>query len=358
MMKKIIITVMAFLGSANIFAAHGDETILPSTTDVNLIAPYQSGSWSFGVQANYFQSNNDFNYAVETIKTSVSTPPTTNGQTRTDAVGTDNQWGWGADITYHFPGNGRDVTLAFTQLNSSNSDYVSTGIPNQTTSFMPIGSGPIAGTYDDASGKVTTNYDAVDLSFGQVMTVGNRVSLHPFAGVRYAYIDYQAMGVYNELYPNTIPTEIENIGTQTLKSTFNGVGPRFGNDAIVTFSPKLSLRGTLGVSVLVGGMDAKNEYTFTTYKQFAPGQINHATTESHNMDTNIRVVPEVDAKLAALYQLDSNSSYNLGLEVGYQVTNYFNAILNNTQDDTTSTAPQYTNFFMQGPYARLQLDMA
>ena len=54
MTKKITV-----LGSA--LAAHGDDMMLPAASGVNLMAPHQEGSWSFGVQANYFEPNNALN---------------------------------------------------------------------------------------------------------------------------------------------------------------------------------------------------------------------------------------------------------------------------------------------------------
>jgi hypothetical protein len=68
-------------------------------------------------------------------------------------------------------------------------------------------------------------------------------------------------------------------------------------------------------------------------------------------------VPEADAKLAAAYDMDFNNGYGLGLEVGYQVTNYFDAVQDNTVS-TLDTSTQYNNFFMQGPYARVELNVA
>lgn len=320
MIKKITITLLAVLGCASAFAAHADEAALPTTSNVNLVAPQQEGSWSFGVQANYFQPNTDFNYAIEdTAATS----------TKVNSVNADYNWGWGADVTYHIPGDGRDVTLAFTQLNSSNSDSI-----------------------EDASAKVKSNYNSADLSFGQLIAIGDRVTLHPFAGLRYTNLNYKATAQY--VSTPAFGKYDEVVTSETLESKFQGIGPRLGSDAAVNLGGGFSVHGTLGVSMLIGSMTPT--LTGNTSKYID-------TTEATSIDSNVdlssstRVVPEADAKLSAMYKMDFNDGYALGLEAGWQATNYFNAI----QDSTTTTAgtmTQYNDFFMQGPYARVQLDIA
>ncbi len=374
MIKKLTFVLFSVLGSASALATRADDMPLPAASGVNLIAPHQEGSWSFALQANYFQPNNDFNYAVgkATITQGNILVPaagifTQTGQ-KTYAVNSNNDWGWGADITYHFPGEGRDVTLAFTQLNSSDSDSVNAEDAN-LTSLTPTGvlSGSKKGTVDDASGKVNTNYDAVDLTFGQLITAGSRITLHPFAGLRYAYIDYKATGTYSTIIDNgggggggdlvgaAPPGGNGKEDTQTLKSTFSGAGPRLGSDASVNLGSGFSLRGTLGVSLLVGSIDVDADYTTDTYSS---NVLTNSSDTKHSVDTNTRVVPEADAKLSALYHKDLDNGYALGFEAGYQVTNYFDAIQNNTTSSTVDTSTSYTDFFMQGPFARIQLDVA
>ena len=368
MLKKVTLCLVAILGSTAALAAGPADVPLPIASGVDLMAPHQEGSWSFGLQANYFQPNNDFNYALEQQAAPAGlVPNSTQNQVNTYAVGSDNDWGWGADITYHFPGDGRDVTLAFTQLNTSDSDSASTDDNTLAGISAPgasaFGKGSFGrGNYTDATGEVKTNYDSADLTFGQVITAGSRITLHPFAGVRYSYIDYKATGDYtrdaidSSVTPNT--EYVQQADSQTIKSTFSGAGPRLGSDAAVNLGSGFSLRGTLGVSLLVGSMDVEDDYTTANYTSTSGVvSLNSISDTDHDLDTNTRVVPEADAKLAAMYHADFNNGYGLGFEVGYQVTNYFNAIENSTIS-TVDTSTEYTDFFMQGPYARIQLDVA
>lgn len=355
MFKKLTVCLLAVLGSASALAAHGDDMALPTASGVNLMAPHQEGSWSFGVQANYFEPNYDFNYANSVDTEQVSPSVFDN---KVYSVDPDYEWGWGVDVTYHFPGEGRDVTASFTQLNTSESDHGNTAT-DDADSFT--GSGPIFNddldnsigqSYDQVSGHVDADYDAVDLTFGQVITIGDRIMLHPFAGGRYADIDYKASANY--VSSSTSGDEV--IAGQEFKSQFQGVGPRLGSDAAVNLGGGFSLGATLGVSLLVGDMD--NSYSaFTSASGAVPPQATGYSYYDYDTHNDTRVVPEADAKVNAKYHADFNNGYGMGFEVGYQVTNYWD-VIDSSQEDLFDTTSHHNNFSMQGPYARVQLDVA
>jgi hypothetical protein len=331
MIKKRAIAWVAILGCSRIFAAHGDTTPLPTTSqdDTTISTPASKGSWSFGVQANYFKPNTDFNYALQ--DTSV---PGSSKSLKTD---THYDWGWGADIRYHFPNSSSDILFSFTKLNSSENAAV----------FAPnaiMGTGVYASlnplTYDSANTRVLTDYNAFTVDFGQKIAVNDYFSLHPFIGAYYSRINYKTTTQYST--SNTV------IDSEILRSDFQGLGPRLGSDATIDLNPHFSLQGTVGGSLLIGNLTPRTVYTVA-------GQ---PTIDSNkDMNANTQLVPEIDAKLSALYKIDFNPSYAVGLEAGYQITNYFNAI----QDDAASAAnntTKYSDFATQGPFVRAELDIA
>jgi hypothetical protein len=367
MLKKVTFCLMAVLGSVSALAGHADDMALPTASGVNLMAPHQEGSWSFGVQANYFEPNYDFNYAYS-IDQESSAPNTFNNNSY--SVDPDYEWGWGVDVTYHFPGEGRDVTASFTQLHTSEHDSASTlsdgGSPDRFYGTGPIFAGSdvfpdLQNSFDTVSGHVDADYDAVDLTFGQLITIGDRITLHPFAGGRFADIDYKASADYtghflNSSPPDNVVFEEESFAGQEFKSEFRGVGPRLGSDAAVNLGSGFSLGATLGVSLLVGDMDN----SFTSYFADTPSSLPASDDyQYHDFDTHndTRVVPEADAKVNAMYHRDFNNGYGMGFEVGYQVTNYWD-VIDSSQTDFYDTTDHHSNFSMQGPYARVQLDVA
>jgi hypothetical protein len=69
------------------------------------------------------------------------------------------------------------------------------------------------------------------------------------------------------------------------------------------------------------------------------------------------VIPEADARLGVHYAFDFNEGSSFGIELGYEVTNYFNAI-DVSQASVIDNTSHNNDFNLQGPYLRLQLDIA
>lgn len=87
-------------------------------------------------------------------------------------------------------------------------------------------------------------------------------------------------------------------------------------------------------------------------------------------ESETRVIPEIDGRLGLNYMYTFDSNMALSFEAGWQATNYFNVVtdqypvtaglfnsgvassVGNQHYDSTS------NFGLQGPYARIQLDVA
>lgn len=329
MKTKISLMLLAMgLASASAYAGTIDTTPMPVSNDINVTAPDQSGMWSFGATAVLLQPvSNDFTY----LDTS------TDNATNYHSVDQSYHWWFGADVTYAFPGNGRDVTLAYEGLHGSDSDsVVSSYLDFTTLQELPLG----------AEGKTDTRYDAGDLTFGQKLDVGQRIRLHPFMGVRYAYIDVKNTAEYT---PYDASNNALGLISGTQEGTFSGIGPRFGSDAQINLGQGFSVRGRLGLSALIGSSDPSLDYITTDYAT------NTATPYSFNHDSRTQVVPELDGRLGLNYTYDFNSNMALGVEAGWQAVNYFNAV---AQESTTDGSIDHSNFALQGPYARLQLDVA
>ena len=330
MKTKISLMLLAMgLASASAYAGTIDTAPMPVSNDINVTAPDQAGMWSFGANAVLLQPvGNDVTY------NNTNTDNATNYQ----SVDQSYHWWFGADVTYAFPGNGRDVTLAYEGLHGSDSDS-SVGSYTGGTALVPVDL-PLG-----AEGKTDTSYDAGDLVFGQKLDVGQRIRLHPFMGVRYAHIDVKNTADYTYFDADNKATGLTS-GEQ--QGTFSGIGPRFGSDAQLNLGQGFSVRGRLGFSALIGSSDPTLEYTTTDYAT------NAAATYSVNHDSTTRVVPEMDGRLGLNYTYDFNSNMALGLEAGWQAVNYFNAVAQTSIDGNVD----HSDFALQGPYARLQLDVA
>ena len=400
-MKTKISLVLLGLGlvSASAYAGTIETTPMPVSNDIDVTAPDQTGMWSFGATAVLMQpTNKAFNYAdtVNVIGASGSgtTPSVINGSDTHNSVDEGYDWWFGADVTYAFPGNGRDVTLAYEGLHGTDTD--STAAPG----FGAAG-GTIKGMvsdftglpYTNAEGKTDTQYDAGDLVFGQKLDVGSRVRLHPFVGVRYAHLDVTDTGSYYGEVPvfgnggSTGGGNGPSAESSTLENQFDGVGPRLGSDLQVNLGQGFSVRGRLGLSALIGSQRITNTAVITVPATNNGGNTFNAggvINAENNTDSQTRVIPEIDGRLGLNYTYAFNSGMALGIEAGWQATNYFNVVsdqypvnlgitgigggngggggggggigaasaIGNQHYDATS------NFGLQAPYARLQLDVS
>ena len=284
-------------------------------------------------------------------------------------------WWFGVDVTYHFPGNGRDVTLAYEGLHGSSSDSIAPAVGGADNfSFNTPGSAVVLVSdftgvpYNTASAETETRYDAGDLLFGQQLDVGKRIGLHPFVGLRYAHINISDSATYFspslKIFDDSPTTE-----NSKLDNEFNGIGPRLGSDAEINLGGGFSVRARLGLSALIGSGRVDTDATLTTPGSATgnPG-VFYITDDT---DAQTRVIPEIDGRLGLNYthQFDTMA---LGLELGWQAENYFNVIGDQypvvvplpgtSKGNTALQGNQHyestANFGMQGPYARVQLDLA
>jgi hypothetical protein len=354
-MKTKISLILLGLGLASAAAYAGtiDTTPMPVSNDINVTAPYQTGMWSFGATAVLMQpTNKAFTYADSTSANIDGNQVNFGSSHQTIDQGY--HWWFGADITYAFPGNGRDMTLAYEGLHGNDTDSTSANDSLVTSTFSGL-------PYVNAEGKTETSYDAGDLTFGQKLDVGSRIRLHPFMGLRYARINTIDTGNYNsgdDLVSFPGFEDVSYAGESKLENTFTGIGPRFGSDAQINLGQGFSVRGRLGLSALIGSNKVVNNGNFTIFND--AGDVDTTFAASNKNDSQTRVVPELDGRLGLNYTYDFDSSMALGVEAGWQATNYFN--VTSDQYQTFPFAGQHyestSNFGIQGPYARIQLDVA
>jgi len=380
MTKMTIALAMLGLSAAAFAGAPGNQVVAPS--GVNLIAPDSVGVWSIGLEAMVVQpTNNEFTYAKsETNRFGlINNDFTFNHRAKGQVVDPKWQWGGTVDLTYMFPGSSRDVKLAWTHLfdqTSTNTTRIGEGqnIFGGDRAIVPVGGVVlpllIPGAF--AKGSEDTEYNAVDLVFGQWIKIGDRLDLHPFGGLRWAQVDstFKARYDYNT---EALLDDWTTTAAAKLTSNFNGIGPRAGFDTAVHLGSGFSIVGTFAGSLLIGDISSSNKGAFNTNFPglVIPGVITipafsiDAASKNNFSHNNTRVVPELDARLGLDYMYAFTPATSMNVQLGYQVVNYFNV----TQADLYSTAtvplvsgPNTTSnredWGYQGPYLRLQLNLA
>lgn len=344
MIKQTVLALSAIGLSASLFAGTmGNQVAMPAGIDI--IAPDSVGVWSFGIEGLYVKpANSDYQYAKLETDTTATVSPFKN-----KTVSNDYNWGGTIDATYMFPGNSRDLKLAYTHLHLNDSSTATVG-SNQSLSAA-LGSNFYSSTFqnlndagDSAYAKQDSDLDAVDLVFGQWAHVGERVDLHSFGGIRYANIRITDTATYFDNSAN-------NYASQQLKSSFEGIGPRAGFEGDVHLGYGFSIIGNMGASLLVGDKESK-------LNLYDPN-LSTTTTANYKNSDETHIVPELDARLGLDYMYAFTPDTSMNLQLGWQVSNYFNLSDTDGLDMVTPNTMNNTeNFGYHGPYIRLQVNLA
>lgn len=369
MIKQVSLALAALGLSMSAYAAYPSDEVMPVAPPmVNVTIPQQIGSWTIGLEALYEESNNsDFHYGASQITTTAANIATVSRHTlKTDM---DNDWGGHIDLGYNFAGDGRYVKLGYTHLTTNDSEStsrdsgtllngigfgtVSAGVtPTVVTAINPNLTNFPNG-WDSAEGKTEYEYDAVDLVFGQRFDFGQKVTLDAFGGLRYVSLELENSAEYRVAATGVTTSEQAFLD---MKSEFQGIGPRAGMNAQVRLGSGFSLVGTFAGSLLVGEFDehVRREQDVITV---STGAIASGTITNDRTGDETRVVPELDARIGVNYTASFSPDTAVGIELGYEVVNYFD-VNGNSQVSYADTASHKNDFAMQGPYLRLQVDVA
>lgn len=358
MIKKVSLAIATLGLSASAYAAHIAEPMLPAAPPtVNVTIPQQVGSWSIAVEALYGQvTNGNFNYAsVNDPAIDVDLANDFIGidyASKIKSVKPDYNWGWKLDLMYNFEGNGRDAQLTWTHYNH----HTSSSTTDADGTYM-LGTGfAILPAWDVAEGHTKADYDAVDLMFGQKMDFADKVMVRLSGGMRYVDLRNKDHGEYflGDFIDGDDDTFVEE--EISYKSQFQGLGPRAAVNTRVALGGGFSVVGSMGTSLLIGSQKASlNDQIDILVEDTLLIDIDAGAKKT----TSTRIVPELDMRLGVNYTYAFNPDTALGVELGWEAVNYFNVKDTSLMGylDTVSGAEE-TDFGLQGPYLRLQLDIA
>lgn len=347
-MKRLSIALAAIGLSAGALAA------LPAATDPTVVSvPQLPGGFVVGATAYYMEAlptNGDLDYASVNFGTS----STFFSELKEVEPGYD--WGWGVNVGYIFPNTGNDINLSYFQLDTDDTDHIAVVTDTPVFGFiLPIFNEVtnFTGSFFFAAAKAEYDIHQVDLTAGQYIDIGCRLIAHPYAGLRWAQVDrdldsfFVGTGVGLVSFPFLAVRE---------KSDFDGIGPIAGIDASYYIYMGFGAVAHFDTALLVGNIDTDTDI-------FANQGGTGLTTPFFNalkIDDNNRVVPVLDAKLGLDYTYVFNNCENsdLTLEVGWQVSNYFNAVdrVNTFVDATGADFIQgrtTSDVGIQGPYVSL-----
>jgi hypothetical protein len=342
-MKRISIALAAIGISVGAMAAFPAAT---NPTEVSI--PSLTGGFVIGATGFYLQPSDtkgDLDYASSNVNNnSVTSATAGNAAVNLHNVDPGYDWGWGVNAGYIFPNTGNDVNLSYFHFDSTENASTSVtgfnGSLGQNTNgnfILPVGFVVSNGnSYQNVTATAKYELDQVDLTAGQYINVGCRLSLHPIAGVRWAQVDrkltenYSAPGTSGLIASTNLTTNNLGNGTLTLneKSDFEGIGPLMGLDASYYIGQGVGLVGHFDSALLVGNINSQTTEAMSRLNNlfFPSGQSTFNATYTAN--SAHRLVPVLDAKLGInyTYVFDNVANSDVTVEGGWQNSHYWNAV--------------------------------
>lgn len=353
-MKKItlVLASLSLVSMSAAFAGQPKDAVV-GPTGVNLLALDTSAAWAFGFEGQDVRMTGHqytFGQVLPAFALNVSDHDN-------KSVAPHPEWGGSIDIDYLFAGSSRDVKFAYTQVDADDGKTVDIPAGHIMVTPQVLGFPTFVAPGGTAKGLVEDDLMAADLVFGQMFSIGQRVDLHPFAGVRWADIESTNKARYYSalVIPGVTTVNLNNEFRQ--ESRFEGIGPRFGLDASVHVGSGVSVVSAIGTSILIGDLNAHQRNNFYGLPN-PPGifGILANSTNEFRHDDEEHVVPEIDARLGLDYAWAYSDKTALNLQVGYQAVDYFNAVDLDARDAIApNTVSNSSDFAYHGPYVRAEL---
>ena len=299
--------------------------------------PEESGVFMVGVEFHYAQPcDSDFLFAEQE-----TADANNNVVAQNYGVDFDYDWVYHLDLGYAMPGDGPDFELGFTKLCIANRETKAqvSGSNFQRTTGATFNFGAPNGV---AAGKTSYDYFDVDLLIGKEFVLQNRYHFHPFTGVRHAHVDATDKVAYT--FNNSF------LGSGRIDNCFCGTGVRAGVDSAYEIANGFSLVARAAGSLLIG----KHGWKYQTTNS---GLVENASSLLAKSRDHTACVPQVDYRLGINYLYEFSAETSLGLELGWDAVHYFD-VLDRSNAMIVDTVGQATDWGFQGPYFRIQANLA
>jgi hypothetical protein len=259
----------------------------------------------------------------------------------------DYNWGLDASLGYIFENTANGIELSYRTINADGSNNAQDGtIPG------------IDASWDNVRDDIKYDLNNFDLMISQFMDLGTHMQMRFSGGLSYVELE-QKENVYGTF--TNVSDETTNFAGKE-KSKFTGWGPRLAMDARYDFGEDLAGFGIVGgasVAYLLGS--SKITASTTQTSEDGRGNFNNSLSD----DINNRAVTNLRGNLGVdyVYFFDNDEKSTLGLELGYLVDFYDDAIVNTAMDSdgpvdiiggagTASTTNSPVTF--SGPYLSLK----
>ncbi len=244
-------------------------------------------------------------------------------------LNSDYSFGTQAALGYLFDDTANGIELAYRNLNTSDN---TSGIHD-----FPTNNNYIPG---DTDAHVGYELNTFDLLISQYVNLGEHMQLRFNGGLTYVELEQDAN--FSVTYNPPPPPDMGDVVTQGIHhNEFQGWGPRIGIDTRYAFDEGIGIVAGGSAAYYLGSFDITTvKHLYNTFDGTTPEITTENTLDSHAV-TNLRANLGVDY----IYQ-------SIGLELGYQVDYYKEALANTPGNSPNIVIPYDATF--SGPYLNLK----
>ncbi len=341
LVSTIVIVVTSTVAFAGTYSKGIEEVPLPTTPEI-------PGGFTYGASFLFLQpSLADGDNEYGSLITLTPTPPTL--RARLQKVEPNYQAAMELRFGYQFANSHSDVNFIFSTFNHSYNDSQNISTPNQIIQNY------LGDSFMHARARTSINFQQYDLNYGHSFDLFNQLYLHPTLGLRFIELDRDFRSSYQASTLN--PLLSANL-VGDLSSDYNGIGPVAGVNFNYPLFGAFSLSGAAQGSLLNGHL------SYNTKSHYHLG--NTITPYIAKKRESRHLVAILNTTMALRYTHPfENKSYALITELGYQISNYGNAIgrlnpLNGFANNPAGTnpPPQSTTASLgfNGPFIRVALE--
>ncbi|KIZ48208.1 MULTISPECIES: Lpg1974 family pore-forming outer membrane protein [Rhodopseudomonas] len=214
------------------------------------------------------------------------------------------------DVGARYFSGANDIALRWTHLNdTTNASFEAT--PTQMIG-PPYLIGPESALYKRGRGSVQTQLDSVKLDAGHTFCNDCDFQLRAFGGVEFARLGQDLTGTAES-------RDGAASSSYTNHSRFTGAGPRVGVKGQYALG-QFDFSGEVAGAALIGTTQSRVDY-LTTKPALAEPTVQYLQSPNAT-----RVIPSIDARLAAAYNFAPTAYGQFQVELGYQAAVYFDAV--------------------------------
>lgn len=310
-MRRSLFATISFcaLMSAGAQAAIPNQDARPF--EVNI--PNLRGGFDFSVTLGYLETNYH-NTGVVVID---STTEENNPKGLTDYIEICEQYGYGAMVGYKFQNTGNDIRASFFSFDVDDTQDNDARSGQYWIVMGNVDDEDFLHRADTAKTRFSFDMCAYDIEAAQHINLGCRAGLRLLAGVSFHKVKKSSQAGYSKtdvIEGDDDPITIRRSLEATLRSGFDGIGPRVGFDFDYLIGCNFGFIAHASSALLVGSICSR-----TTIRSGGECvEIKHGN--------RCVTVPQYDLRLGFDYSYCLNPHEVIRAELGYWVRHYYDAI--------------------------------